>query len=420
MARWREEPAGSGRWRLNLYVRGRCHKLTFYGSKKEALDYEAQRRLELGALPVARTRSDVDFKSYCVETYKPAAKAHLRPGTWKIRTYQLARLIVHFGSLKLTKIGEPEIEAYKIKRRSEGADPVTINTELNVLSATLTYARDTLRLPCAHPRIKRFVVKRKKGKVKFYSREDVALILRACREKAPRFVPLFTFLFETGARKSEAINLPWKNVIFEQRMVRIWSEADADEDDYEVKSQSGEREVPASDHLLVTLKTQKLAGLSKEWVFPVVTDREKTKGEKYVEFPSNTWDRVLKHATRIRRAPAVEAALKAGATKEEAAKIAAEKVPAITGGPHRARHTFASHFLAAKPDLFLLGKLLGHSHTRVTELYSHLIPEHLAEARNVVSFAAEAQMKTGTESKAAPRKPSLDRPRRDRASSRKP
>lgn len=232
----------------------------------------------------------------------------------------------------------------------------------------------------------------------------MAWILRACRDKAPGFVPLFTFLFETGARKSDAVNLPWKNVIFEQRMVRIWSEADPDEQDYEVKSQSGEREVPASDHLLVILKTQKLAGLSKEWVFPVVTDREKTKGEKYVEFPSNTWDRILKHATTLRRAPEVEAALKAGATKEEAAKIAADKIPALTGGPHRARHTFASHFLAAKPDLFLLGKLLGHSHTRVTELYSHLIPEHLAEARNVVSFAAEATSVAGVVPRAEPRK----------------
>jgi len=71
--------------------------------------------------------------------------------------------------------------------------------------------------------------------------------------------------------------------MFEQKIVRIWSEADPDDGDYEVKSV--EREVPLSDHLLVVLKEQKLAGLSVEWVFPVVTDREKTKGEKYVEFP---------------------------------------------------------------------------------------------------------------------------------------
>ena len=36
----------------------------------------------------------------------------------------------------------------------------------------------------------------------------------------------------------------------------------------------------------------------------------------------------------------------------------------------------------------LLAQILGHSHTRVTEIYAHLTPEHLARARNMVSIAA--------------------------------
>ncbi|MGO9838647.1 MAG: hypothetical protein ACLP1X_31085 [Polyangiaceae bacterium] len=47
--------------------------------------------------------------------------------------------------------------------------------------------------------------------------------------------------------------------------------------------------------------------------------------------------------------------------------------------------------MQSKPDLFLLGRILGHSHTRVTELYSHFLPEHLAEARNVVTFAGAGE-----------------------------
>ena len=42
----------------------------------------------------------------------------------------------------------------------------------------------------------------------------------------------------------------------------------------------------------------------------------------------------------------------------------------------------------------------------VTELYAHLVPDHLAEARNVVTFsAAKPIAKTSP-----PGKPSLDRP----------
>jgi hypothetical protein len=44
------------------------------------------------------------------------------------------------------------------------------------------------------------------------------------------------------------------------------------------------------------------------------------------------------------------------------------------------------------PDLFLLARVLGHSDTRVTKLYSHLLPEHLARARNAVRFAPPVQI----------------------------
>jgi hypothetical protein len=37
--------------------------------------------------------------------------------------------------------------------------------------------------------------------------------------------------------------------------------------------------------------------------------------------------------------------------------------------------------------MFLLAKILGHSHSRVTEIYSHLLPDHLARARNAVDIA---------------------------------
>jgi integrase len=350
MAAWREEPPRSGRWRKQLWHLGRPVTLTFKGTKAEAELYEAKRRLELGAVGLVSRESVLDFESFCAEKYKPHAKATLRASTWSVRKFQLENLLLHFGRVTLPKLTEPEIEAYKMKRLAGGADKVTINTELNVLSATLTYARDTLKLPCASPKIKRFKVTKKKGRLEFYTRQEVARILSTAVKASPWFYPVLVFLFETGARKSEAINLPWKNVNFEQRIVRIWNDEDGG---YEVKSV--EREVPISDHLLVVLKEQKLRGLSKEWVFPCTTDRMGTKGGKLVEFPDNTWKRVVKLAK-------------------------------VAGGPHRARHTFASHFLQAKADLFLLGRILGHSHARVTELYAHLIPEHLAEARNIVSF----------------------------------
>ncbi len=225
-------------------------------------------------------------------------------------------------------------------------------------------------------------------------------MLAATRIVAPHLYPLVVLLFESGARKAEAMNLPWSNVMFDQRILRIWSEdagndEEPDEDAFTVKSR--EREVPLSDHLAQVLQAHKANGLSDRWVFP--TSRKNNagvKGERYANFPKHTWERILAKATEL-------------------ARELDPNAPTLTGGPHKARHTYASHFLRARPDLFLLGRVLGHSHSRVTELYGHLLPDHLAEARNVVQFTAAVAAADPTTRTARVRG---DRPRnraRDRA-----
>jgi integrase len=265
-----------------------------------------------------------------------------------------------------------------------------VNGELNVLSAVLTYARE-IKVPCASPKIRRFKTRKSsKGKVKVYSRDEVGFILAASAIVAPRFTVVAKFLFETGCRKSEAINLPWTRVDLDRGLAKIWNEVDEDDEtegsrddgapSYTVKSV--EREVPLTDDLAIALRKQKLKVGTSEWVFPVTTHRMGTKGGKYSEFPDATWARVFAKATELARA------------KDPTARN-------ITGGPHRCRHTYASHYLKAKPDLFALGRLLGHSHVRVTEIHGHLLPGHLDEARNVVSFQ-QAVIGTGAETRSRP------------------
>nr|WP_269137831.1 tyrosine-type recombinase/integrase [Pseudomonas sp. MMS21 TM103] len=47
---------------------------------------------------------------------------------------------------------------------------------------------------------------------------------------------------------------------------------------------------------------------------------------------------------------------------------------------HALRHTFASHFIQKGGNILTLQKILGHSSLAMTMRYSHLAPEHLAEA----------------------------------------
>ena len=365
---------GRDKWRVVLWRRGRRHDWVLRGTKGEAKAFEATKLVELQAGEPLDKQTAPLFSDFSTGPYAVHARVHLRKGTRNIRKYQLATLIAHLGHLKLTEIAEENVEAFKSHRiEADGVEASTVNSELNALSAVLTYARDVLKLPCSRPKILHLPIRRKKGRLKAFSTEAVGHVLTATRIVAPQLYPLVVLLFESGARKAEAINLPWSNVLFEQRILRIWSEDDdeePDEDAFTVKSR--EREVPLSDHLAQVLQAHKANGLSDRWVFP--TSRKNNagvKGERYANFPKHTWERILEKATELARELDPNAS-------------------ALTGGPHKARHTFASHFLRARPDLFLLGRVLGHSHSRVTELYGHLLPDHLAEARNLVQFAAAA------------------------------
>ncbi len=47
---------------------------------------------------------------------------------------------------------------------------------------------------------------------------------------------------------------------------------------------------------------------------------------------------------------------------------------------HDLRHTFASHLIMAGADLVTVMELLGHVGINMTLRYSHLVPEHKAQA----------------------------------------
>ncbi|HMY59558.1 MAG TPA: tyrosine-type recombinase/integrase, partial [Pseudomonadota bacterium] len=53
---------------------------------------------------------------------------------------------------------------------------------------------------------------------------------------------------------------------------------------------------------------------------------------------------------------------------------------------HVLRHTFASHFLMSGGSLLTLQRLLGHTTLAITQIYSHLSAEHVAEEVRKLRF----------------------------------
>lgn len=322
-------------FRVVVAAKGKTFEWVVEGLKKDAEAFEARKRVELEVGKPTSRRAVPTLREFCRTAYVPHAKKHLRPSTFRVRAYQLASLNEHLGDLKLTEFGPEAIDGYKSKRDVKAS---SVNNELRVLGTILNWAR-TLGKPVPDFKIKR-LPERGAGRCRVWSLVELERLFEAARADTPEILPVFVFLVNTGCRKGEAIAAEWDWIDLAGGMVRI------PVNDFWRPKSGRPREIPLSDALRAALAGPRR---DERWLFP------SRLGGRYAQFPKQTYGRIRTAA-------------------------------GLVGGAHTMRHTFASHFLAAVPDMFLLAKILGHSHQRVTELYSHLLPEHLSRARNAVNI----------------------------------
>jgi integrase len=331
------------RWRVRIWQKGRRKDWIFTGSKAEARQFEARMLMQGLPMPVEPPSASAapSFSDFCVNQYAPHAVAHLRPSTWNGRKYQVARFMRFFETRSLDGISALDVEKYKEQRLQEGIRASAINDDLKVLRVILQYAID-LDLPVTIPRFKR-LVERGKRRIEAWTEDEVGRLLAACAEVSPEILPMVVFLANTGCRKGEAIALHTRDIDLEHGVVHIQPNQD-----WSPKN-NRPREVPISDSLRPWLE-QIPPGREHAFVCPDTR-------RKWAMWPERPWNRAIKAA-------------------------------GITGGPHRLRHTYASHLVRKTGDLFLVSRILGHSHTRVTEIYAHLLEGAVQEAGKAVSFPA--------------------------------
>lgn len=350
-----------GTRQIVLWHNGQRREKIIEGTKAEGDQFEARWRLELSGRDPVDPKSVPVFSDFCVARYRPHAESHLKESTWsQVRIYQVDTLMKHFEHLRLTEFSNDEIDRYKIARSAEqvyrhGAwhplNASTINNELRVLKTILNWARE-LGYPVPHVKWKKLPI-RGKPRARAWTEDQLQALFDAARERYADLVPMLVFLLNTGCRKGEAIVAEWGWIDESAGMLLIPSN--------EVwQPKNGlPREVPLSDALRAVLASPRR---HPKYLFP------SRNGGRYATFPKDLFDDMRTAA-------------------------------GVTGGPHQYRHTYASHFLKMQPDLFLLAQVLGHSHGRITELYSHMLPDHLERARNAVNIGPKLQTVAATVAK---------------------
>lgn len=185
------------------------------------------------------------------------------------------------------------------------------------------------------------------------SEEQVQALLEAAREQGRnpterlRSTVMVELLYATGLRVTELCTLPQSSVRGDPRMMLVRGKGNKER--------------------LVPLSAPARAALT-DWLAHLDAEAAKLRADgkpvpKYL-FPAKGKEG---HWTRQQ----VFLTLKAIATR-------AGVDPTLVT-PHKLRHAFATHLLAHGADLMVIQTLLGHADVATTEIYTHVLDEHLKE-----------------------------------------
>ena len=157
------------------------------------------------------------------------------------------------------------------------------------------------------------------------SKEEVKKILEACANLKHR--AMLTLIYSCGLRRSELLNLTFEHVDANRKLLII-------------KSAKGNKDriTPLSEKVLALLRDYYKAYKPQKYLF------EGMYGGQYDE---RSLASILKRAVTM-------------------ANI---KKPVTL---HWLRHSYATHLLEAGTDLRYIQELLGHSHSKTTEIYTHV------------------------------------------------
>jgi len=275
--------------------------------------------------------------SSLVNAFVEWAGPRLRPRTIEMYQSVVSSLIRQMGDLPPGDLTAERVEAYLSEMAARGLSATYINIHLRTLKALFRWAVEVTALLKIHPftRVKPHAtgVENGRSRISFLTSEQVAALFKAVSDE-PDLLNLIQFYVWTGARRNEAFELTWGDVDFMGELVWLG--------DARSKTKR-RRSVPMSARLRTMLV--------KIWAESAAKD-----GKDHVFAWASRQPNALSHRMiRLRK-----------------------RVPGIPDdfSLHVLRHTFASHLIMSAVDLTTVASMLGHSTTKTTEIYSHLLPDH--------------------------------------------
>ena len=348
----RIHPSGRKVWIVQARIEGRSRRIVIarHGemelaqARRRARDVLA--RIRAGDNPaedIQREKETPTLRAFADE-YLRRCEPHWKPsGRRTMRIYLKARILPAFGRMALDRIDAQDVAAWFDAASKD--KPGAANRALEILRAMMFRAEEWgLRERGTNPCLG--IAKNPRNKVaRFLDADELARLgraLDASEARWPEAVAAIRLLALTGCRRSEVLDLRWRNISHDALNLE--------------DSKTGPRAVP-------------LGASARALIEALPSPRD----PNAFLFPRHAEGRGIWILTTCWRTACADA------------KLGRLRL-------HDLRHTAASQAVMSGENLPLIGKLLGHRRHRTTAGYAHLADGHLVEAAEKVGNAIAAAM----------------------------
>jgi len=317
---------GPGWWQIRYRpggAKGKQEAIVFPGTRDEAVMYEHQLRLEArGSRPLSTLPKLTEVVPEFMRHYE---LDHLPAGIYNMRRY-MRRFVEFFGGQQLASITTPDVERYKHHRLSLGISRSTINKETSGLNKLLEYGAS--HGYCLAMKTRRFPAKFTKAPLPDVpTREECLAFIHVLDWPACGF---FACLYYAGLRKAEAAYMTAENVYLARGLMIVRGKGNK------------QRAVPIAVELRPFLE-RRLSEVSTGYIWT------NSAGKPLYAVKSHVyWGK----------------------------KRAGLDRPLY---PHLMRHAFGTHSTMAGIGIRSLQRMMGHTTSQTTEIYTTLSDQFLVE-----------------------------------------
>ncbi|MCX8070093.1 MAG: site-specific integrase [Thermodesulfovibrionales bacterium] len=323
-------------WIRYTSIDGKQKRESTRSTKKQDAELLYAKRIQA----VRQGQEPVEIKKIPNVSFRQLSERYLawvqgRQNSAKIKMYMVGQLLSVFGDILIKRFTTSMIDQLQTDLINKGYKPSSNNKITNLIKHMFHKALEwELITEDVLKRIRKVKPLKDDGKrLRYLSKEECHSLINNCE---PHLKPIVIMALNTGMRRGEILNLKWSNIDLKHGFILL------------DKTKNGERrELPINSTLRATLQS-----ITRRIDVP------------YVFYNPET----LKPFRDIKKSFS-RACKRAGITDFHF---------------HDLRHTFASHLVMSGVDLTTVSRLLGHKDIKMTLRYSHLAPDHVSNAVNVL------------------------------------